>query len=271
MDLIINADDLGMNPEVNRATFELMEQGRVTSATLLANSPDVEEACARISAFPQCSFGVHLNASEFQPLSSPDKLKPILDDTGSMDLIRFQQAAIDESLAEGIFDEFCAQIDKLAGLGVPISHVDSHNYILSTPKLFPVLKKVQRKYQIRKVRISRNIYGDRLPKDLGVPPFVMGLDPDLGYKDIGNVLRVKKWVYNFALKHWYSTKTTDGFSGFRLLYESARSRKLNHRTFEVNVHPESSYYDSSEEKILRSEWQEDVGFPIRLISYLELT
>jgi len=259
-----------MNPEVNRATFELMGQGKVTSATLLANSPNVEEACARISEFPNCSFGVHLNASEFQPLSKPDKLAPILDDTGSMDLVRFKQANIDKSLAEGIFDEFCAQIDRLITLGVQISHLDSHNYILSTPRLFPLLKKVQRKYRIRKVRISRNIYGDRLPKDLGVPPFVLGLDPDLGYDDIGKVLRVKKWAYNFALKHYFSTKTTDGFSGFRLLYESARSRKLNHATFEVNVHPESSYYDASEEEILRSEWQKDVRISIRLISYLEL-
>lgn len=271
MDLIINADDLGISPEVNRATFDLMKQNLVTSATLLANAPDLEEACVRLPEFSQCSFGAHLNITEFQPLSSSNKIKPLLDHTGALNLERFRQATIDPSLAEGIFEEFCAQIEKLVSLGVQLSHLDSHHYILSVPRLFPVLKRVQKKYQIRKVRISRNIYADGLPMDLGVTPFALGIDPDLGYKDISKILRAKKWVYNFALKHYFPTKTTDGFSGFRLLYESARFRKLKHNTFEVNVHPENDYYDSSEVEILRGPWREEVGFPIRLISYHQLT
>ena len=57
MELIVNADDLGISRKVNQATFDLMEQGRVTSATLLANGPNVEEACERIHEFASCSFG----------------------------------------------------------------------------------------------------------------------------------------------------------------------------------------------------------------------
>lgn len=271
MELIVNADDLGINKEVNRATFDLMEWGRITSATLLANAPDVEDACARLHEFPQCSFGAHLNASEFTPLSGPGRLQPLLDSMGFMDLERFRQTKIDKALAEGIFQEFCAQIDKLISLGVPLSHVDSHHYILSVPQLFTVLKRVQKKYRIRKVRISRNIYADRLSGGLDVTPFALGIDPDIGYKDVGKALRIKKWAYNLALRRYFRTKTTDGFSGFRLLYESAKAYKMRQHTFEVNVHPENSYYDSSEIEILEGPWEEEVGFPIRLISYNDLT
>ena len=65
MEVIVNADDLGMTPETNKAIFESMEQGSVTSATLLANGPFVEEACDQLSRFPHCSFGAHLNVTEF--------------------------------------------------------------------------------------------------------------------------------------------------------------------------------------------------------------
>jgi hypothetical protein len=46
---------------------------------------------------------------------------------------------------------------------------------------------------------------------------------------------------------------------------------MRQRTFEVNVHPENSYYDSSEIEILEGPWEEEVNFPIRLISYNDLT
>jgi len=42
------------------------------------------------------------------------------------------------------------------------------------------------------------------------------------------------------------------------------------RTFEVNVHPTNPYYHAEETEILMGPWADDLGFPIRLISYHEL-
>lgn len=270
MDVIVNADDLGISPEVNQAIFALMEQGRVTSATLLANGPYVEEACSQVPRFPQCSFGAHLNVTEFQPLSGHNALEPLRDNNGTFDGSRIRHISIDSSLAEGIFQEFCAQIEKLQSLGVDVSHLDSHQYVLTIPKMLPILKRVQRRFGIRKVRITRNIYADGLLSKLGLTPHALGVDPELGDRDVAKSMRVKKWVYNFVLRNYVRAKTTDGFSGFRLFYESARSRRLNHHTFEVNVHPASTYYDAGEEKIIQGPWLGELRFPIRLISYHEL-
>jgi len=70
MKIIINCDDLGANAKVNDDILDLMEQRRVTSATLMMNAPAVEEAIGRIGGHRWSSFGVHLNLSAFAPLTS---------------------------------------------------------------------------------------------------------------------------------------------------------------------------------------------------------
>lgn len=270
MDVIVNADDLGINQEVNEAVFRLMEQGLVTSATLIANGPFIEEACAQISRFPQCSFGAHLNLTEFAPVSDTGKLDRIVTEEGLLDQSNTRSTPLDSTLSEGVFEELSAQIDKLTSLGVQISHLDSHQYILTMPKMFKVLKKIQRKYKIKKARITRNIYTDGLDENLGLSAHVLGVDPGLLEKDVSKTVRIKKWAYNFLLRHYYSTKTTNGFSGFRLFYEYAKSNKMRHRTFEVVVHPENSYYDAEEAEILETDWGDQLRFPVNLISYHDL-
>ena len=67
--IIVNADDLGASQMVNDVTFDLVAQGKVTSATMIANAPFLDDALHRIGGNNSCSFGVHLNLSEFQPLT----------------------------------------------------------------------------------------------------------------------------------------------------------------------------------------------------------
>jgi len=270
MDVIVNADDLGISTKVNEAIFTLMEQDRVTSATIIANSPNVEEACSHVRKFPKCSFGVHLNITEFEPLTDHKGLEPLQNADRELVETRIRQIPIDKVLAEGIFLEFCAQIERLRSLGISISHVDSHNYALTIPKMLPILRRIQNKFRIGKARITRNIYSDGLLGKSGLSAHALSVDPRLGDQDVSKTVRIKKWGYNFLLRKYVGMKTTDGFSGFRLFYESAKDRHLSHRTFEVNVHPASTYYDVGEEEIIRRAWTDEIEFPIRLISYDEL-
>lgn len=246
MDLIVNADDLGLTPEVNRSIFDLMGRGLVTSASVLANAPFLEDACTGISEFPHCSFGVHLNVTEFHPITGPAKLGPILDHHGAFDGECIRRVAIDSHLADGIFQEFCAQVAVLAARGVPISHIDSHQYVMTIPRMLPILRKVQKRFHIHRMRLGRNIYGP-------------------GEK-VSSLMRGKKELYNFLLRHYVGARTTQGFAGFDLFYQVATSSGLSYRTFEVVVHPGNGYYPESEIELLRGEWRERLGFPVRLIS-----
>src|SRR5215510_1621867 len=83
MRLIINADDLGASETVNDTVFELMSRKCVTSATLLANGPAITKVVRELVHFPYCSFGIHLNITEYWPISSENGLTPILDERGA--------------------------------------------------------------------------------------------------------------------------------------------------------------------------------------------
>jgi hypothetical protein len=249
-DLLINADDLGYSPGVNDAIFDLMGKGLVTSASLLANAPDVEAACAHISDFPDCSFGVHLNVTEFRPLQKSPELAALQDDTGEFVKGRIRRFSVERALGQAIFDEYCLQIEKLYDLGVNVSHIDSHHYVHSNPSMFWVLKRLQKRFGLRKVRISRNIYG---PED-DSGPYVVAL----------------KGVYNFLLRNYYRSETTSGFTDFATFSQLASDKKLNRKSIEVHVHPGATAY-ADETGLLESDWRDKLQAPVRLVSRHELT
>jgi predicted glycoside hydrolase/deacetylase ChbG (UPF0249 family) len=247
--VIVNADDLGMSQDVNAAIFALMAQGRLRSATVLANGPAFEAAIQQARSFPTCSFGVHLNLTQFKPLSNGPVTRLLTNDEGVMSR-NIENAGVNRRRLLAAYEEWCAQIERVASAGIPISHVDSHNHVHTTPALFPVLKAVQRRYGIRKVRVSKNLYTADQP--------------------CSAVLRMKKLVYNAALRSIYRTHTTDAFTEFVTFAQLSASATADCRSLEAMVHPGAAYA-GPETQLLRSDWLKDRGRPTILINYHELT
>src|ERR1700742_389850 len=71
--LIINADDFGLSSVVNRAILASMEEGLVTSTSMMANMPGFDHAIglARVHAKLAGRIGIHLNLTQGRPLSEP--------------------------------------------------------------------------------------------------------------------------------------------------------------------------------------------------------
>jgi predicted glycoside hydrolase/deacetylase ChbG (UPF0249 family) len=246
--VIINADDLGMSQAVNDAIFGLLDAGRISSSTVLANGPCFEDAAKRVTDYPRYSFGIHLNLTQFRPLTNSRALDPILDEAGSFTpLIR--HVAIDSQLARAIFDEWAAQIDLLRSAGVQVSHIDSHHHVHTVPRLLPVLKRIQKAFGIRKIRNTKNLYApdERLPKSLVW----------------------KKRLWSAALRASHGTITTDGFTAFEIFHDVARSNVLPQRTFELMAHP-GDPANSGELRLLTGNWQSHLAFETTLISYNDL-
>ena len=252
VDAIINADDLGISLEVNEAIFALMDEGLVTSATVIANAPHVEEACEHIGRHSQCSFGVHLNLTEFRPITGPRKLESLLDDRGAFVKERIRQVSLGSRVADGIYEELCAQIERLQSLGVEIGHIDSHHHVHTIPAVFRILKKVRKRFQIGKVRLTRNIYGL--------------------HEDTPRFLRGKKSIYNFLLRHYLPATTTQGFTDFKTFHECATANRIKHRTIELMVHPgySNDEYYKNEIQLLRGPWRQMLDYSVRLVSYADL-
>ena len=58
--LIVNADDLGASPGVDRGILEAHARGIVTSASLMVDTPWSAEGAARARATPALSVGLHI-------------------------------------------------------------------------------------------------------------------------------------------------------------------------------------------------------------------
>ena len=249
MRIIVNADDLGIRPEVNEAIFELMSRQRISSATLLANGAAAEHAARELHRFPSCSFGAHLNLTEFRPLTSHPGLRAILDESGEFRKDAIRAVAITPELQDAALEEWSAQVKKLLSLGVPLSHFDSHHHTHTIPGLFRVLKRLQKRFGIRRVRLTQNIY----PPDAPAPRKLMW----------------SKVMWNAALRWWYRTSTTGGFTSAERFIEMSRAGRLPYRSVELMAHPGGPAFEA-ETQLLAGPWREYLPFPATLITYNNL-
>jgi chitin disaccharide deacetylase len=247
--IIINADDLGCTRTVNDAIFSLMDEGRLTSATIMANGPDFAYAANELKRFPHCSFGVHLNGSTFAPLTRSEALQPLLDERGHLSRKLFD-ARWTPALKQALQAELAAQVDHVRSAGVPISHFDSHEHIHNLPPLFTVFKALQAQFRIRRIRLSKNLYL--------TPP--------------SPVLLWKKRLFNTALRIVNSSRTTAAFTEFQTFYDlTQQSHTFDATTVELMCHPGTSNLDyRREEELLRTDWLSRVQPPARLINYNDL-
>lgn len=249
MQVIVNADDLGMSREVNEAIFDLMARGRVTSASVLANAPATEEAIRTIPKFPQCSFGAHLNVTEYEPLCRSANLQGLLDGEGKLRPLpagfRFTPSTF-----RATHQEFSAQIQKLLLNGVRISHLDSHMHVHLRLALFPLIKIVQRTYDIRGIRTRHDL---------------VAAGQRRGWQQ-----RANTHVYNWAMRHVYNSVTADSGAELATFIAVEWGRHPRFRTAEAYAHPGNTYYPS-DIALLRSPWEEALPFPVRLINYHQLS
>ena len=130
--LIINADDFGLTPGINRAVIELHQAGVLTSATLMATGPAFEDAVALALANPKLGVGCHLVLVDGMPLSHAESIPTLLGADGKTfrpSAIDFAQAALRGTIrAEDIAREALAQIQKLQRAGIDVTHIDSHKH-----------------------------------------------------------------------------------------------------------------------------------------------
>lgn len=252
MKIIINSDDLGASTRVNNSILKLMDQKRITSATLMMNGPALEDALGRIGKFPQCSFGVHLNLTEYMPLSSHPGLQPLLNDKGEFAGVTRpnpRNIPLNSAIRDGVYAEWCAQIQRALDLGVPISHLDSHHHVHTRASLLGVLKRIQQKFGIRKVRSRRNVSG--ISRPMRWP------------------LRLRNCSWNFAVRQYVGATTTDGFAAFSIFHERLQAGAGCPETIELMCHPGRDSY-AQETELLQGDWLERLGHDAQLISYNEL-
>jgi hypothetical protein len=151
--LIINADDFGFSPDVNRAVEELFAHDKITSTTIMVPSVHYQDALARYSRVGRMSCGVHLTltsdlaGSPATPVLPPERIPSLLSDGRhffSNGEHFFAHADPPEAEAEAT-----AQIEKALADGIDATHLDSHEGTLQlVPRFAEIFVRLAAKYRL---------------------------------------------------------------------------------------------------------------------------
>ena len=151
--LVIHGDDLGMSHSVNRATFEALEKGWITSASILVPCPWFPEVARWAKDHPDADLGVHLALNSewtdfrWGPLNGAARVPTLVDDHGYLPL-ETPAVAQNANMAD-VRDELRAQINRALQGGVHITHLDTHmGAVMTTPDLFAVYQKMGEEFHL---------------------------------------------------------------------------------------------------------------------------
>jgi predicted glycoside hydrolase/deacetylase ChbG (UPF0249 family) len=158
--LIVNADDYGLTPAVSRGILRAHREGIVTSASILALAPGFSEAAAWLPETSSLGVGIHLAAvGEDPPLSPPAKIRSLVDRAGRLPaswkhfLLRALSGRIRPAELEV---EFALQIGRVLGLGVRVTHLDTHQHLHLWPPVRETVIRLARRFGIRAIRVPRS-------------------------------------------------------------------------------------------------------------------
>jgi predicted glycoside hydrolase/deacetylase ChbG (UPF0249 family) len=151
--LILHADDLGMSHSVNRAIFEALEHGWVTSASILVPCPWFAEVAQWAKSHQDADLGIHLALNSewttfrWGPVSGRDAVPSLLDAQGYLPLET--DAVSKRAKPQEVERELRAQIDFARASGVKITHLDSHMAALfQTEPLYDVYHRLGQSYDL---------------------------------------------------------------------------------------------------------------------------
>jgi predicted glycoside hydrolase/deacetylase ChbG (UPF0249 family) len=221
VNVIINADDFGYSHEVNQVILESIEKAVISSTTIMANAPAVQEALQIASSHPQVSYGIHLNLTEFQPLLANADLKStgLVDASGNFIGNGFRQLRPTPKLLQACYEELSLQMQSLLERGLKPTHLDSHHHIHTVPWLLPVISGLQRRFKLFKLRNTMNVY-----------------DLDIPYLPSKKLLTAKQiWQLSTRL---LGSKMTQRFTSLRIfLTDPFRTEFTAASSIELMCHP----------------------------------
>lgn len=151
--LIIHADDLGVAHSVNAASFDALDRGLVSSASIMMPTPWITEVAAYARKNPNADLGLHLTLNaewetyRWGSVESRDKVSSLYDSTHA--LPRDVASVAKNAKPAEVELELRAQVERALALGIRPTHVDTHMGTLgATPEFIAAYVKVARDYRL---------------------------------------------------------------------------------------------------------------------------
>lgn len=168
--VVVNADDMGLTPGVCRAVARSHEDGVVTSTSVLAVGRAFEQAAAVVRDHPGLGVGAHLAiVGEDPPLLDAREIPTLVDRSGRFPLS--YRTVVARGLAgrvdpDDVAREFRAQLERVQGIGRPLSHLDTHQHT----HLWPAVARV-----VVELAVGAGIAAVRLPTSARRGPLGTGV------------------------------------------------------------------------------------------------
>ncbi len=154
--LIVNADDFGQTPGINRAVLELHKAGLLTSATLMARAAATDQAIEIARATPTLGVGCHVVLTDGEPVLPPAQIPSLLDSSTNLFIpgltVFLGRLFAGRIRAEEIQAEATAQIQYLQSCGIQVTHIDTHKHTHMFPRVLRPLLRGARACGIHLVR-----------------------------------------------------------------------------------------------------------------------
>ena len=153
--LIINCDDYGWDAPATQAILELGAARQVSSTTVMANfASDAELRELGRLAGSALSVGLHLTLNAGQPLSATSAVPSLVNADGQFYTSSqlWQRYLRGQVRRQEMKLETAAQLRRLAGAGLALTHADSHQHLHQYPLLGPALLGILHELGVRRVR-----------------------------------------------------------------------------------------------------------------------
>jgi hopanoid biosynthesis associated protein HpnK len=153
---IINADDFGVSPGVNRGIVESFRNGVLTSTTMLVNLPWFDDAVAAARDNPDLPLGIHLSLLWGPPVAGPAAVPTLVESGGLFPrslTVLARRHFLGRLDPQQVRAEFRAQVRKFLDAGLTPTHVDTHKHVHCLAGILRELIAVAREFGIRRVRL----------------------------------------------------------------------------------------------------------------------
>jgi predicted glycoside hydrolase/deacetylase ChbG (UPF0249 family) len=144
--LIINADDFGYRPEINRGIVYAHQNGLVTSASLFVDREGTEDALRLFRENRGLGLGIHLDLDRFFEIDH--SLGVIVDWA--------QPRASDDEVR----NEIRRQMEMYRSFDLPLDHLDSHHHAHLHPDIIAIACRAVTEYKVPVMRFFRKCYGE---------------------------------------------------------------------------------------------------------------
>jgi predicted glycoside hydrolase/deacetylase ChbG (UPF0249 family) len=160
LQVVINADDLGLCQGVNSAIARAHRDGVLTSASLMANGSAFDHAVESvIQQNPGLGIGIHFCLTSGRCVSAPGEIPSLVDSRGRfrhgfVGLLR-QLRSRPRDLLQQIENELLAQFERVRMAGVSIDHVDGHRHVQMIPSIYSLVSRIASAHGCGWIRRSR--------------------------------------------------------------------------------------------------------------------